>query len=67
MVARLLGGGVDVDEDKQQQIEEDADEAQHSQEPLLWCAEVGTRELHVKHLVTLNKGNHHDAFVMKYI
>lgn len=36
--AHLLGRSVDVDEDKQQEVEEDADDPQHGQEPLLWCA-----------------------------
>lgn len=41
--AHLLGRGVDVDEDKQQEVEEDADDPQHRQESLLWCAWVWTR------------------------
>lgn len=36
--ANLLGRSVDVDEDKQQEVEEDADDPKHGQESLLWCA-----------------------------
>lgn len=36
--AHLLGRSVDVDKDKQQEVEEDTDDPQHGQESLLCCA-----------------------------
>lgn len=50
----LLARSVDVDKEEQQEVEEDADDPQQGQESLLRCAEVWTREVHVKHLATLN-------------
>lgn len=41
--AHLVGHCVDIDKDKQQEIEKDANDSQHGQESLLWCAEMWTR------------------------
>lgn len=41
--ARISCGSVYIDEDKQQEVEHDADDSEHSQESLLWCASVWTR------------------------
>lgn len=49
-----LARSVDVDEEEQQEVEEDADDPQQGQESLLRGAEVWTREVHVKHVATLN-------------
>lgn len=46
--ARSSNGGVYVDKDEQQEVEDDADDSEHCQEPLLRCAQVRTREVHVK-------------------
>lgn len=48
-----LARSVDVDEEEQQEVEEDADDPQQGQESLLRGAEVWTRDVHVKHVATL--------------
>ena len=40
--ARISDGGVYIDEDEQKEVEHDADDSQHGQESLLWCAQVWT-------------------------
>lgn len=66
----LLACSVDVDEEEQQEVEEDADDPQQGQESLLWGAEVWTRKVHVEHLPTLNItetdkcGNYQSHFVL---
>lgn len=65
----LLARSVDVDEEEQQEVEEDADDPQQGQEPLLRGAEVWTREVHVKHLATLNitQTDKHDKYQSRFV
>lgn len=41
-------GSVYIDKDQQQEVKYDTDDSQHSQESLLWCAQVWTLQVHVK-------------------
>jgi len=43
-----LDRGVYIDKDKQQEVKYDADDSEHSQESLLLCAQIWTRQLHLK-------------------